>query len=101
MKKLLLIFALTLATSTFGQAISVNTSTYTVPQLVNTVLINSPCVAASNISWKTGTQFNSVNGIGFFQNTNAAFPMRSGVILSTGDVTHAAGPNTAMLNDGT
>ncbi|MBU3680747.1 MAG: T9SS type B sorting domain-containing protein [Flavobacterium sp.] len=100
MKKLLLIFALTLATSSFGQAISVNTTTYTVPQLVNTVLINSPCVAASNITWKTGSQFNSVNGIGFFQNTNPAFPMRSGVLLSTGDVAHAAGPNTAMLSDG-
>jgi gliding motility-associated-like protein len=100
MKKLLLIFALTLATVSFGQAISVNTTTYTVPQLVNTVLINSPCVAASNITWKTGSQFNSVNGIGFFQNTNPAFPMRSGVLLSTGDVAHAAGPNTAMLSDG-
>jgi len=100
MKKLLLIFALTLASVSFGQAISVNTTTYTVPQLVNTVLINSPCVAASNITWKTGSQFNSVNGIGFFQNTNPVFPMRSGVLLSTGDVAHAAGPNTAMLSDG-
>ncbi|MFZ4436515.1 MAG: choice-of-anchor L domain-containing protein [Flavobacterium psychrophilum] len=101
MKKLLLIFALSLASLSFGQAISVNTSTYTVPQLVNAVLINSPCVAASNITWKTGTQANSTNGIGFFQNTNPNFPMNSGVILSTGDVAHAAGPNTAMLNDGT
>jgi len=100
MKKLLLIFALCLATLSFGQAISVNTSTYTVPQLVNTVLINSPCVAASNITWKTGTQVNSTNGIGFFQNTNPNFPMHSGVILSTGDVAHAAGPNSTMLNDG-
>ncbi len=101
MKKLLLILALTLAANSIGQAISVNTSTYTVPQLVNTVLINSPCVAASNITWKTGTQFNSANGIGFFQNTNPNFPMHSGVILSTGDVAHAAGPNTAILSDGT
>ena len=84
----------------FSQAITVNTSTYSVPQLVNSVLINSPCVSATNITWKTGTNFGSTNGIGFFQNSNSNFPMQSGVILSTGNVANAAGPNTTSLNDG-
>ena len=86
--------------SCFSQAITVSTNTYSVPQLVNTVLINSPCVSAQNITWKTGTNFSSSNGIGFFQNSNPNFPMNSGVILSTGDIMHAAGPNTTFLNDG-
>ncbi len=92
--------ATAMTVSCFSQAITVSTSTYTVPQLVNTVLINSPCVSATNITWKTGSDFSSSNGIGFFQNSNPNFPMLSGVMLSTGDVTHGAGPNTSSLNDG-
>ena len=100
MKKLLLITALAATLNCFSQAISVSTNTYTVPQLVNSVLINSPCVSASNITWKTGTNFASSNGIGYFQNTNPNFPMQSGVILSTGDVTQSSGPNSTILSNG-
>lgn len=100
MKKILLMLVLAFSVAGFSQAITVSTNTYTVPQLVNTVLINSPCVSATNITSKTGTGFGSVNGIGFFQNTNPNFPMQSGVILSTGNVANAAGPNTTSLNDG-
>jgi gliding motility-associated-like protein len=84
----------------FSQSISVNTTTYTVPQLVNNVLINSPCITANNITWRTGTNFGSVNGIGYFENTNPNFPMQSGVILSTGNVLNAPGPNNTMLSTG-
>ena len=100
MKKLLLITAIAVTMNCFSQAISVSTNAYTVPQLVNTVLINSPCVSATNITWKTGTNFASSNGIGYFQNSNPNFPMQAGVILSTGDVTQSSGPNTTMLNSG-
>lgn len=83
-----------------SQAITVNTNTYSVPQLVNNVLINSPCVSATNVTWSTGSNFGSSNGIGYFQNANANFPMTSGVILSTGNVNNAPGPNSVHLNDG-
>lgn len=83
-----------------SQAITVNTTTYTVPELVSTVLVNSPCLTVNNINWRTGTNFGSSNGIGYFENTNPNFPMSSGVILSTGNVMNAMGPNTSMLNDG-
>lgn len=100
MKKLILLLTVTFSVNCFSQAITVNTTTYSVPQLVNSVLINSPCVSATNITWKTGTNFGSSNGIGYFQNTNPNFPIQSGVILSTGDVSNAKGPNTTDLNDG-
>ena len=100
MKKLLLLSAILLSTYGFSQPLSVSSTSYTVPQLVNNVLINSPCVSATNITWRTGTNFGSSNGIGFFQNTNPNFPMQSGVILSTGSVANAPGPNTSLLNDG-
>ncbi|MGV9003114.1 choice-of-anchor L domain-containing protein, partial [Flavobacterium sp.] len=93
-----------------AQPISVNTSTYTVPQLVQDVLFNngaagSSCVGTiTNITWSTGTNFGSTNGIGYFQNTNPSFPLTNGVILSTGAVTGtntAAGPNNAIQTNGT
>ena len=100
MKKLLLLTGLLFTTIGFSQPITVSTTSYTVPQLVNNVLINSPCVSATNITWRTGTDFGSSNGIGFFQNTNSSLPMQSGVILSTGNILNAPGPNTSLLNDG-
>ena len=100
MKKLLLLTAILLSIIGFSQPLSVSSTSYTVPQLVNNVLINSPCVNATNITWSTGTNFGSTNGIGFFQNTNPNFPMQSGVILSTGNASNAPGPNTSILNDG-
>jgi len=101
MKKILLLLTVDFSLPVFAKSISVSNTTYTVPQLVNNVLINSPCVEANNITWSTGTNFASVNGIGYFQNTNPNFPMQAGVILSTGNALNASGPNTTMLNDGT
>ena len=100
MKKLLNLISILLTAIGFSQPITVSTSSYTVPEMVNNVLIGSPCVSASNITWSTGANFGSTNGIGFFQNTNPNFPMQSGVVLSTGDVTNASGPNNTLLSDG-
>jgi gliding motility-associated-like protein len=100
MKNLLLSITIVFSTIGFSQPISVNSTSYTVPELVNNVLINSPCVSATNVTWSTGTNFGSTSGIGFFQNTNPNFPMQSGVILSTGSALNSAGPNTTILNDG-
>jgi len=100
MKKTLLLFAILLSSIGFSQPISVSSTNYTVPQLVNNVLINSPCVSATNITWRTGSNFGSSNGLGYFQNTNPNFPMDSGVVLSTGNILNAVGPNDSLLNDG-
>src|SRR5690606_41555643 len=63
MKKLLLPTLLMLAAWGNAQSIDVSTTSHTVPQLVNNVLINSPCVEATNVTWRTGTNYGSVNGI--------------------------------------
>lgn len=101
MKRLVTFFISLLSITAFSQSIVIDTNTHTVPQLVNNVLINSPCVSATNINWSTGTNFGSTNGIGYFTNTNPNFPMQSGVILSTGNVVDSAGPNTSVLSSGT
>ncbi|KAB1155096.1 T9SS type B sorting domain-containing protein [Flavobacterium luteum] len=100
MKKLIHLLFIVISINCFSQAITVNTTTFSVPQLVNTVLINSPCVSASNVSSSTGANFGSSNGIGYFTNTNPNFPMKSGVVLSTGAVASAIGPNKSELNEG-
>jgi gliding motility-associated-like protein len=100
MKKSFLIILSLFWLGCFSQTITVDTGTYTVPQLVTDVLVNKSCVSVSNISWRTGTNFGSSNGIGYFENTNPSFPLSSGVILSTGNVANAPGPNTMDLSDG-
>ncbi len=100
MKRTLVIVLLVCSFGMFSQKIVVNTDQQTVPELVNDVLINSPCVNAQNVTWRTGSNFGSHNGIGKFTNTNPNFPMSAGVVLTTGNVLNAPGPNTTMLNDG-
>lgn len=100
MKKLLLAAMLMLSVYGFSQPITVSTTSHSVPQLVNNVLINSPCVSASNITWRTGSNYGSLQGLGYFQNTNPNFPMDSGVVLSTGNAISAQGPNNSMLGEG-
>lgn len=100
MRKLSLFFMLLMAFMTYSQAIQVDVTRYSVPELVNNVLINSPCTNVSEIQWRTGTNFGSENGIGYFENRNPNFPMQNGIILTTGNVLNAPGPNTAELSDG-
>lgn len=64
--------------------VSVSTQ-FTSEQLVNNILLSSSCYTATNITSKTGTDFGSVNGIGYFQNNNSDFPFLNGIILSSGD----------------
>src|SRR5690606_28861937 len=78
----------------FGQPISVSTTTYTTEQLVKDVLIKSPCAQITNVTWSTGSSFQTgdmSNGIGYFQNSNPAFNMADGIILSTGKASNAPG----------
>lgn len=100
MKTKLLYLLLLIPLLGISQAITVNTTTYTVPELVNNVLVNSPCLSVNSINWRTGTNFGSSNGIGYFENTNPNFPMQRGVILSTGNVLNAIGPNTNQQDNG-
>ncbi len=84
----------------FSQGITVNTSTYTPDQLINQVLINSPCVAGFGVTTKNGSDFGSTPSIGYFENSNPTFPITRGVVLSTGSVSRVPSPNNVVLSDG-
>ncbi len=100
MNRILVVIMLLCTLNMLSQPIVVTTNGQTVPELVNDILINSPCVSAENVTWRTGSNFGSVNGIGYFTNQNPNFPMTAGVVLSTGNAVNAVGPNTTLLNDG-
>ncbi|WP_333666508.1 choice-of-anchor L domain-containing protein [Flavobacterium sp.] len=105
MQKKLLLLVLFTSFVIHSQSISVTSTQFTVPQLVQDVLFGNTgtsCFSGqiSNVTWSTGTNFGSANGIGYFTNTNPNFPINSGVVLSTGNAESAHGPNTSTLSEG-
>ncbi|AWI25160.1 choice-of-anchor L domain-containing protein [Flavobacterium pallidum] len=80
--------------------ITTNTNQYTVPQLVQDVFLGSDCALVSNVTWSTGTNFGSTNGIGYFNKALSEFEYDYGIILSTGNALNVPGPNDSLLSDG-
>ncbi|TGD57937.1 T9SS type B sorting domain-containing protein [Flavobacterium humi] len=100
MKRILFFFILATSLPMLSQSITINSTAYSEDELVKDVLVNSPCVNARDVSFRTGTNFGSSNGIGYFENTNPNFPLQNGVILTTGNIFNSQGPNTSELSDG-
>ena len=85
----------------FGNAqyISVDEN-YTAQDLVEDVLINSPCANVFNISVSGGNFASGEKSYGFFEATGTGFPFENGIILSTGKINNAPGPNSYLSDDG-
>lgn len=75
----------------FSQSIVVDSTTYTIPDLVTDVLIDSPCAEVSNINWN-----NCDDGIGYFTNTNPNLPMSAGIVLTTGMLDDVLSPKNYL-----
>ena len=87
----------------FAQPIAVS-PTQTPQQLVNNVLLGVGVVASNiTINGVPGLANTPFGNIGYFTNTNATFPMSSGMVLTTGDAAGAVGPNMggSTTNPGT
>lgn len=97
-KKVMLFFCFFLSISVSGQ-ITVDDNTFTAQELIEDILIDSPCAVVENITSFTGTNF-GFNGIGYFNANNSGFEIEEGVILSTGSAKNAEGPNSSVLRDG-
>jgi len=74
--------------------------TLTTQQLVEDILIDSPCAIVSNFIQYTGTDEGDVNGIAAFDANGSGFPFAAGIILSSGNVASAPGPNSTLLSEG-
>jgi gliding motility-associated-like protein len=73
--------------------------THTPLQLIENVLINSGCASVSNVSVSGGNFVSGEQSWGYFNANGAAFPFADGVILSTGTVSNAQGPNDSVSDD--
>ena len=80
--------------------ISTSTTLYTVDELVTDVLIDSECNQAFNVTSSTGIDFGSTNGIGYFESNGSSWPFEDGLIMTSGDVANAIGPESGVLVDG-
>ena len=71
----------------------------TAQQLVENVLINNPCANISNVSVSGGNFASGAKSFGYFDGSGTTFPFEKGIILSTGRISDAPGPN-AYISDG-
>lgn len=85
-----------------AQYISVDTQNYTQEQLVKEVFFgnqSSTCIVVENVSF-TGWDFNNGDkSYGYFDRNGSSFEMDKGIILSTGAVNNARGPNGYIQNE--
>jgi gliding motility-associated-like protein len=73
---------------------------YTAQQLVQDVLINSPCATVSNFSVSGGNFTSGEKSYAYFDGTGSTFPFQNGIVLSTGKASNTQGPNNSLSDDG-
>lgn len=101
MKNTLLFIWLLLPTFLWCQNIRVDANTYTPQQLVEDILINnSTCIENIVVTNVIGGDFGAANkSYGYFEANGSSFPFQSGIILSTGKIVNAQGPNNSLSDD--
>ena len=84
----------------FSQNITVDGG-YTAQDLIQNVLFSNPCASASvsNVSVSGGNFGTTEKSWGYFNSNGSIFPFQDGIILSTGKITNAVGPNTTLSDD--
>uniref|UniRef100_UPI004049F0EC choice-of-anchor L domain-containing protein n=1 Tax=Flavobacterium sp. TaxID=239 RepID=UPI004049F0EC len=82
-----------------AQVITVDESN-TAQELIENILLESQCASVSNISVLGGNFASGELSYGAFNANGSSFPFLNGIILSTGKINNAPGPNTSLLDDG-
>lgn len=72
----------------------------TAQQLIENVLINSGCASITNVSVSGGNFPSGAKSFGYFNGNGSSFPFTEGIILSTGRISNAPGPNDFISDDG-
>ena len=85
----------------FGKAQNISVDEgYTPQDLVEDVLVNSTCANVFNVSVSGGNFATGEKSFGYFDGTGTIFPFQNGIILSTGKINNALGPNSYLSDDG-
>src|SRR5690606_11022973 len=95
----LFILPLVFIGNTFGQQIYVD-NTYTVNELVEDVFLNGTCTEVSNIQVSGFTFPDGTNSWGYCSKNQSNFPLDEGIVLITGKLSSAPGPNPSILSEG-
>lgn len=82
-----------------AQQITVNNS-FTAQYLIENIFLNGNCTEVYNIEVSGHTFEDGINSWGYFNNNNTTFPLSEGIILTTGKLTSAPGPNPNILSEG-
>ncbi len=93
------VFIFGFSTNFFSQYIQVN-DTYTPQQLVENVLVNSPCANVSNFSASGDTFTPGFQSYGYFTKGTSNFPFANGIVLSTSSAKRTEGPNDNLIDEG-
>ncbi|RLZ07753.1 choice-of-anchor L domain-containing protein [Faecalibacter macacae] len=96
MQKILSIFCLLVTTIINAQYIRVDRS-FTPTQLVKDIFLGSDCIEVDERSIEI-TGFNNSTNIsyGYFEKGTSNFPLENGILLSTGNLNGAVGPNNYL-----
>lgn len=73
----------------------VTSNEYTVEELIRDIFVAGTCDNVSNIE-----AIGDTRGIGYFEDEQSTLDMSRGIILATGPIEHAAGPNEATDRSG-
>jgi large repetitive protein len=71
--------------------VTVDTNTFSVPELIQNVLINSGCAVVNNF---TSSNTAGCTPIGYFKGNNSTFPFKEGVVIRTGNANFTQGHYT-------
>lgn len=100
MKHLFFICLFTVSLLSFGQNIQVDSQTYTPQQLIEDILIDSNCITNVTVTNVVGGDFSGTDqSYGYFDASGTSFPFQSGIVLSTGRLSHVPGPNNNLSDD--
>ncbi len=100
MKTLYKLLFLFLPAFMFSQNVRVDSQTYTPQQLVEDILIHSTCIDNVVVTNVVGGNFGTNDkSFGYFEANGSSFPFQSGIVLSTGKIANAQGPNTSLSDD--
>lgn len=97
-KHIIYIFAILQWQFGISQYIAVD-NTYTAENLVKQVLFDNSCGNVTNVSVSGGNWGNGQQSWGRFDANGSSFPFQDGIILSTGKIDSAVGPNTYIVSD--
>jgi gliding motility-associated-like protein len=100
-KKIIFIFLSLLCffSKSVAQVITVDESN-TALELIENVLLQSSCASVSNVSVSGGNFTSGELSYGSFDANGSTFPFPNGIILSTGKINNAPGPNSFISDDG-